>query len=63
MEGRIALEPAGHEGFGYDPILYIPEFGVTSAELTLEQKNQISHRGKALRAMKEELFKRYKGEK
>lgn len=63
MEGRIALEPAGHEGFGYDPILYIPEFGVTSAELTLEQKNQISHRGKALRAMKEEIFKRYKGEK
>lgn len=62
MEGLIALEPAGHEGFGYDPILYIPEFGVTSAELTLEQKNQISHRGKALRAMKEELSKRYKGE-
>lgn len=63
MEGLIALKPAGHEGFGYDPILYLPEFGVTSAELTLEQKNQISHRGKALRAMKEELSKRYKGEK
>ncbi len=63
MEGLIALKPAGHGGFGYDPILYIPEFGVTSAELTLEQKNQISHRGKALRAMKEELSKRYKGEK
>lgn len=62
MEGRIAEKPAGHEGFGYDPILYIPQLGVTSAELTLEQKNQISHRGKALRAMKEELLKRYKGE-
>ena len=62
MEGQIAEKPAGTEGFGYDPILYIPELGVTSAELTLEQKNQISHRGKALRAMKEELFKRYRGE-
>ncbi len=62
MEGCIAEKPAGTEGFGYDPILYIPELGVTSAELTLEQKNQISHRGKALRAMKEELFKRYRGE-
>ena len=62
MEGQIAEKPAGTEGFGYDPILYIPELGVTSAELTLEQKNQISHRGKELRAMKEELFKRYRGE-
>ncbi|MFR1834206.1 MAG: RdgB/HAM1 family non-canonical purine NTP pyrophosphatase [Lachnospiraceae bacterium] len=62
MEGCIAEKPVGTEGFGYDPILYIPELGVTSAELTLEQKNQISHRGKALRAMKEELFKRYRGE-
>ncbi len=55
MEGLIAREPAGSEGFGYDPILYIPEFGMTSAELTIEQKNQISHRGKALEAVKEEL--------
>ena len=62
MEGQIAEKPAGTEGFGYDPILYIPDLGVTSAELTLEQKNQISHRGKALCAMKEELFKRYRGE-
>ena len=62
MEGQIAEKPAGTEGFGYDPILYSPELGGTSAELTLEQKNQISHRGKALRAMKEELFKRYRGE-
>lgn len=56
MEGLIAGEPAGCGGFGYDPILYIPEFGKTSAELTMDQKNQISHRGKALRAMKAELL-------
>ena len=39
----------------YDPILYLPEFGKTSAEITMDQKNEISHRGKALRAMKEAL--------
>lgn len=55
MEGQIAMKPAGCGGFGYDPILYLPEFGMTSAEITLEQKNQISHRGKALEAMKQEL--------
>ena len=55
MEGMIAMEPAGSGGFVYDPILMIPEYGVTSAELTIEQKNKISHRGKALEAMKEEL--------
>jgi XTP/dITP diphosphohydrolase len=57
MEGLIAKESAGCGGFGYDPILYLPEFGKTSAEITMEQKNQISHRGKALSAMKEELRK------
>lgn len=55
MEGVIAEEPAGSEGFGYDPILFIPQFGKTAAELTIEQKNKISHRGKALQAMKETL--------
>lgn len=55
MEGLIAEEPAGDGGFGYDPILYLPEFGLTSAQLTIEQKNRISHRGKALEAMKDEL--------
>lgn len=55
MEGLIAKEPAGNGGFGYDPILYLPEFGKTSAELTMEEKNQISHRGKALEAMKKAL--------
>ena len=56
MEGRIAEEPAGSGGFGYDPILWLEEFKKTSAEITMEEKNQISHRGKALRAMKEELI-------
>ena len=55
MEGVIAKEPAGTGGFGYDPILYLPEFGKTSAELTMEEKNRISHRGKALEAMKSAL--------
>ena len=58
MEGLIAKEPAGNGGFGYDPILYLPEFGKTSAELTMEEKNQISHRGKALEAMKIKLRER-----
>lgn len=55
MEGFIAQEPAGCGGFGYDPILYLPQYGMTSAEITMDQKNEISHRGKALRAMKETL--------
>ena len=58
MDGVIAMEPAGEEGFGYDPILYIPEYGKTGAQLTMEEKNAISHRGKALRAMKGELARR-----
>lgn len=57
MEGVIAHEPAGAGGFGYDPILMLTEYGKTSAELTMEQKNAISHRGKGLRAMKEVLAK------
>lgn len=61
MEGLLADQPAGKEGFGYDPILYIPEFGVTSAQLTLEQKNKISHRGKALEAMKGRLIETFTG--
>lgn len=53
MEGRIAYEIKGENGFGYDPVFYLPEYGMTSAELSGEEKNKISHRGKALGAMKE----------
>ena len=55
IEGRIAYEPAGENGFGYDPIFYVPEFGKTTAELDPEEKNKISHRGKALRMIREVL--------
>lgn len=61
MEGLIAERPAGCGGFGYDPILYIPEFGKTSAELTMEQKNAVSHRGKALEEMRSRLAALYGG--
>ena len=57
IEGRIGYEEKGSNGFGYDPIFYVPQFGKTTAELTEEQKNQVSHRGKALELMKEELKK------
>lgn len=57
IEGRIGYQEKGGHGFGYDPIFYVPEFGKTTAELTEEEKNQVSHRGKALRLMKEELKK------
>lgn len=56
VEGRIAHEEKGENGFGYDPIFYVPEFGCTTAELSDEEKNKISHRGNALRAMKEKLL-------
>ena len=57
IEGRIAYEEKGSHGFGYDPIFYVPEFDRTTAELTEEEKNRVSHRGKALELMKEELKK------
>ncbi len=57
IEGRIGYEEKGENGFGYDPIFYVPELGRTTAELTEEEKNLVSHRGKALRLMKEELAK------
>ena len=56
FEGRIAYESAGKNGFGYDPIFYLPERGCTSAELPPEEKNSISHRGKALKMAVEELL-------
>lgn len=58
VEGRIGHELRGDNGFGYDPIFYVPEWERTAAELTDEEKNRISHRSKALELMKEELRKR-----
>lgn len=58
IEGQIGFEIAGENGFGYDPIFFIPEFGCTTAELSPEQKNEVSHRGKALRKMKEIIEQR-----
>ena len=60
MEGQIGWEPEGTNGFGYDPIFYLDEFGCSSATISPEQKNAISHRGKALRAMKELLIEQEK---
>ena len=62
IEGRIAHEIIGENGFGYDPIFYYPECGCTTAEMTAEQKNELSHRGKALRAMKTLIEKKYEQE-
>lgn len=53
LEGYITLEAKGNEGFGYDPVFYIPEKGKTLAEMSLEEKNSLSHRGKALQKAKE----------
>lgn len=58
IEGEIGYKIEGAEGFGYDPIFYVPEFQCTTAQLTPEQKNKISHRGKALDEMKEILMQR-----
>lgn len=55
IEGRIADKPAGENGFGYDPIFYLPDRGMTTAQISPEEKNAISHRGKALRQIKEFL--------
>lgn len=55
MEGRIGYEERGENGFGYDPIFMLPEYGKSSAEISAEEKNELSHRGKALRKMTEQL--------
>ena len=55
IEGEIAHKSAGENGFGYDPIFFVPEFGKTTAELSADEKNKISHRGKALSMMKDIL--------
>lgn len=59
-EGVIQLEARGDNGFGYDPYFYLPDFGCTAAELSREQKNQVSHRGIALRALHDALMARYR---
>ena len=53
VAGRILREPRGHNGFGYDPLFFVPALGQTTAELSPQQKHRISHRGKALRALRE----------
>lgn len=58
-DGYINTEPVGDNGFGYDPLFYMPEFGMTTAQMAADQKNTISHRGKALVKMVEELKKSY----
>lgn len=59
MEGIIGYEQLGNNGFGYDPIFFLPEYKMTTAQMTMEQKNSISHRGKALRLMKDRLLSEY----
>lgn len=59
IEGRIGHEIAGENGFGYDPIFYVPEYGCTTAEMHPKQKNELSHRGNALRAMRVIMEKKY----
>lgn len=55
MEGTIAYQPKGENGFGYDPIFVVPQYNKTSAEITSEQKNAVSHRGQATRKLIEYL--------
>ncbi len=56
MEGRIADHIAGENGFGYDPIFWLDDYGCTSAEISPEEKNSLSHRGKALRAVRQQIM-------
>ena len=59
IEGIIGHEIKGNHGFGYDPIFYLPEYGCSTAELDPVKKNELSHRGKALRAMRVIMEKKY----
>ncbi len=62
MEGMIGYEIKGENGFGYDPIFYLPEYGCTSAQLAPEKKNELSHRGEGLRKMRTILEKKVQSE-
>jgi XTP/dITP diphosphohydrolase len=55
LKGRIAFEPAGYNGFGYDPVFFVPEKGLTAAQMSAEEKNAISHRGRALNKLMQNL--------
>ncbi len=59
IEGMIAEEMLGENGFGYDPIFYVPEYGCTTAQMDPDKKNQLSHRGNALRAMRKIIEARF----
>ena len=61
IEGYIGDKPEGENGFGYDPIFYVEAYGCSTAAMTREQKNAVSHRGNALRAVRGELEKRIQG--
>ena len=57
VKGEIMHEPRGNSGFGYDPVFYVPEAGKTLAEMTLEEKNKVSHRARAMQKMRDVLKK------
>ncbi len=59
IEGTIAKEMLGENGFGYDPIFYVPEYGCTTAQMDPDKKNELSHRGNALRAMRRIIEARF----
>ena len=59
IEGSIAQEMLGENGFGYDPIFYVPEYGCTTAQMDPDKKNELSHRGNALRAMRRIIEERF----
>jgi len=62
-DGIIAFEPKGQSGFGYDPVFYLPELGRTMAELSIEEKNEISHRGRAARKARQLLSSTFQPDK
>jgi len=59
--GEIAIEPRGNKGFGYDPLFYLPDSDLTAAQLELDEKNQVSHRSKAMAALISRLRDEWKG--